>query len=159
FSADFLAFVKARRKNREGTIGFYASCVNRLLASRALEGIRLDKINGGTVERYVQERTSADGSRKKVGVATVNRELATLRRMLRLAEEWGAIRRAPRIRLLEDEKSRELILTLDEQERYLKAAEGHPALHDVALLMFETGVRPSEALRLSRPDVVLNPEE
>jgi hypothetical protein len=39
-----------------------------------------------------------------LGPATDNRELATLRRMLRLAHEWKEIQRVPRIRLLSGER-------------------------------------------------------
>jgi hypothetical protein len=52
------------------------------------------------IAQYDRER-SADRSRLKRAVtpATVNRELALIRHMLRLAEEWGYIDKVPRVRL------------------------------------------------------------
>ena len=58
----------------------------------------------GLIEQYVVFR------RDLVGPATVNRELATLRRILRLAHEWKEIDRVPRIRLLGGERIRDFVL-------------------------------------------------
>lgn len=51
----------------------------------------------------------------------MNRELATLRRMLRLAHEWSEIERVPRIRLLSGERIRDFVLSRKQEEIYLAA--------------------------------------
>lgn len=83
-----------------------------------------------------------------MAVARINRELATLRRALRLANEWGDLITAPpRIALLDGELCRERVLTHWEEEAYLKAAE--PLLRGVATIMLDCGLRPDEVYRLA----------
>ena len=114
-----------------------------------IAGARLNRIDEGVIEGYVVAR------RASVGPATVNRELATLRRMLRLAHEWREIQRIPRIRLLTGERIRDFVLSRHMEEVYL-AACAQP-LADIALLILETGLRIGEALSLPWTDVVLDP--
>ncbi len=85
----FIAHVEARHENKPQTVQFYAAKLNRLLEYAPIAGARLDRIDEGVIEGYVVARRAA------VGPATVNRELATLRRMLRLAHEWREIQRVP----------------------------------------------------------------
>jgi integrase len=83
----------------------------------------------------------------------MNRELATHRRLLRLAQERRLLDRIPRIRLLRGERNREFVLSHALEPKYLEAAP--QPLRDVAVLMLETGVRPREAVGLQGPDVRL----
>jgi integrase len=85
----------------------------------------------------------------------VNRELATLRRMLRLAHEWKEIQRVPRIRLLSGERVRDFVLSRKQEEIYLAACR--QPLHDIAVLMLETGLRIGETLNLEWTDIILGP--
>lgn len=93
--------------------------------------------------------------RKEVAPATVNRELATLRRLLRLAYEWRLIDRVPRIRLLNGERVRDFVLGAVDEQRYLEAAP--QPLRDIASLILETGMRIGEALSLKPENVRLDP--
>jgi len=86
------------------TIALYAVKLARLLEFDPLASGRLDWIDESLIESYVEER------RKRVAPATVNRQLATLRRALRLAYEWKVIDRVPRIRLLPGERTRDFVL-------------------------------------------------
>jgi len=74
----------------------------------------------------------------------VNRELATLRRLLRLAQEWCEIDRLPRIRLLPGE--REFVLSHAQERTSLEAAP--QPLADAAMLMLDTVLRVGEVLAL-----------
>lgn len=103
----------------------------------------------GLIEQYVVFR------RDLVGPATVNRELATLRRILRLAHEWKEIDRVPRIRLLGGERNRDFFLSRAREKVYFEACP--QPLKDIALLMLETGLRIGEALSLGWSDVRLEP--
>ena len=145
----FLAHVETRHENKPQTIVFYASKLNRLLSYEPLRGVRADRIDEGLIEGYVVAR------RASVGPATVNRELATLRRILRLAYEWREIQRAPRIRLLNGERTRDFVLSRKQEQMYLAACP--QPLHDIAVLMLETGLRIGEALNLEWTDVILEP--
>jgi integrase len=149
FSQRFLDHVGARHENKPQTVAFYAAKLNRLLAYAPIGGARLDKIDEGVIEGYVVARRAA------VGPATVNRELATLRRMLRLAHEWKEIQRVPRIRLLSGERTREFVLSRHQETIYLGTCP--QPLHDIAVLMLETGLRIGETLRLEWADLMLQP--
>ena len=85
---------------------------------------------------------AAFGARRRslvVSPASVNRELATLRRLLRLAHEWNVVSRVPRIRLLPGERNREFVLSYKQEKPYLECAP--QPLKDIALLMLDTGLR------------------
>src|SRR5260370_6001453 len=75
------AAVGRRRAPRASTLEFYAGRMNRLLEFEPLASARLDHITPELVERYVKSRQA------KVGPACINRDLATLRRCLRVAME------------------------------------------------------------------------
>jgi integrase len=145
----FIAHVEARHENKPQTVAFYAAKLNRLLEHPLIAGARLDHIDEGVIEGYVVAR------RASVGPATVNRELATLRRMLRLARKWKEIDSVPEIQLLTGERVRDFVLSRQMEEVYL-AACAQP-LADIALLILEAGLRIGEALSLLWGDVVLDP--
>jgi len=145
----FLAHVEARHENKPQTVQFYAAKLNRLLEYAPIAGARLDRIDEGIIEGYVVARCAS------VGPATVNRELATLRLMLRLAHEWREIQRVPRIRLLTGERVRDFVLSRKQEEIYLGACP--QPLNDIAVLMLETGLRIGEALHLEWADITLAP--
>ena len=145
----FLDHVEARHENKPQTIQFYAAKLNRLLEYQPIAGARLDRIDEGIIEGYVVARRAA------VGPATVNRELATLRRMLRLAHEWKEIQRVPKIRLLTGERVRDFVLSRKQEEIYLAACP--QPLNDLAVLLLETGLRIGEALHLEWADITLEP--
>lgn len=147
FADRFLAHVEARHENKPQTVAFYAAKLSRLLEYAPIGSARIDKIDEGVIETYIVQR------RASVGPATVNRELATLRRMLRLAQEWKELQRVPRIRLLSGERMREFVLSRKDEAIYLTACP--QPLHDLAVLMLETGLRIGEALHLEWSDVTL----
>jgi integrase len=149
FAQRFVDHVAVRHESKPQTVSFYAAKLSRLLESEAFASAHLDRIDESMIETYVQAR------RKSVGPATVNRELATLRRLLRLAHEWKEINRVPKIRLLAGERIRDFVLSRSLEEAYL-AACAQP-LADIALLVLEAGLRIGEALSLSWADVVLDP--
>jgi hypothetical protein len=88
----------------------------RLLEFPAMANSKLDAIDEAPIEKYVQERP------KQVAPAMVNRRLATLRFALRLAHEWKAIDRLPKVGLLQGERTREFLLSREQEPQYLKAA-------------------------------------
>ena len=113
FSERFMQFVSVRCAEKPRTVEFYREKLKRLLEYPALANATLDNIDEALIEDYVQER------RKRVAPATVNRQLATLRRALRLAHEWKVIDRLPKIRLLQGERKREFVLSREQEPAYL----------------------------------------
>jgi integrase len=149
FSGRFMQAVSIRCAEKPRTVEFYREKLNRLLEYPAMASAALDAIDEALIEEYVQQR------RKLVAPATVNRQLATLRRALRLAHEWKVIDRLPRIRLLQGERTREFVLSREQEPVYLNATP--EPLKDLALLMLDTGLRDGEALALKWPDLHLKP--
>lgn len=74
-----------------------------------------------------------------------------LRRLLRLAMEWGLVERAPKVAMCGKETYRERVVSDDELARYLLSAS--PLLANVATVLNDTGLRPDECHRLDWSDV------
>jgi hypothetical protein len=60
---------------------------------------------------------------RTVSATTVNRALACLRRLLRLAQEWRVIDRVPKIHSLSGEYNREFILNHEQEVHYLETVD------------------------------------
>jgi integrase len=86
--------------------------------------------------------------------ATVNRRLALLRRVCRLAyAEWGWLDKPILIRLLPERNERHVYLTPDEVEALARACP-NPAAGDMCRLAAYTGLRRGELFALGRGHVV-----
>jgi integrase len=141
---------------KPATVSFYREKLSRLLEDRKLSDARLNAIDEAVIDGYKQRRTRQSSRYgRPLSPASVNRELATLRRLLRLAQEWKVLDRVPRIRLLRGERNRDFVLSHRQQPKYLEAAP--QPLKDVARLILESGVRPGEAANLQWSDVYLQP--
>ena len=117
---DFLPFVKTTSAGKPNTVRFYENSVKNLKGHGKLSGLRMDAITSEDIAAYVAARQAGE-----LEVATVNRELATLRRMFHLSQEWGKVDRVlPRVKLLAGENRRERVLTPEEETAYLDAATG-----------------------------------
>jgi hypothetical protein len=103
----FLPFIETRFQNKPNTLDYYRNGVRSLkahgpLATSALDAITADKI-GGFVARL------RDAS---LSIASINRQLEVLRRMLKLAIEWGKIEKAvPKVEMLPGENRRDRVLS------------------------------------------------
>ena len=85
----------------------------------------------------------------------INRELAALRRVLRIAKEWRVILSVPVIHLLPGEKISDRILDHEEEDTYLEAAS--PLLEEFASIAIDTGLRPEEILKMRWENVKFDP--
>ena len=129
----------------------YRYSIQSLLAS--LKGSRLSQITPEAIEEFKHARL---GSGTKS--STVNRDLATLRRMLNLAQRQRLISQNPfaNVDFLEERKGRRQphILSFEEQGRLVTVAPPHMRL--LVVLISETGLRVGkEALALRWEDVDL----
>jgi len=115
-----------------------------LLAIQAyspLAGLTLDAITTERIADFASHRQA-----KGMKVTTVNASLRILRRILRVAEEWGELEKAPKVRMLPGESHRERVITPDEEARYLASANS--LLAEIATVLVDTGLRPGEGYRL-----------
>jgi len=148
FGPRFQAEIRVHCAGKPRTIAFWEQKLTRLLEFAPLASSPLDKINKAQIAIYVQSRHGG------VAVATINRELATLRRILYLAHDWNEIAAVPRIKMLKGERSRDFVLSHQQERLYLEAAS--QPLRDVAILLLETGLRLGEALALKWTDIELD---
>jgi integrase len=156
FAPRFTEAIKTLCASKPRTITFYASKLSSLLKYDPLATCALDLVDEALVQAYKQHRRRQASKRGgPMSIASVNRELATLRRALRLAQEWKVIDRVPRIRLLSGEQGRDFVLTYEQEKLYLATAP--PILHDLAVLMLDTGLRIGEAINLEWPDMHREP--
>jgi integrase len=148
FSRRFLDH--ARLHVSAGSLRYYGTAIKRLLLFRELSNTPVSNVRGEIIAEHVRRRAAAGDS-----VATINGDLRTLRRMLRIAHEWDIIQRAPIVHELAA-KGRERVLMFDEERRYLAAARGR--LRALAILAADTGLRPNSKLfPLRWEDVELAP--
>lgn len=137
FSKRFLEHAKLHVK--PSSLTYYEVCLARLLSLRELSSESISRINGELIARYVRHRMAAGASH-----ATINGDLRTLRRMLRLAYEWEVTSRVPVVHELPGTKGRDRVITFAEELRYLAAAT--PMLRLSTILAVDTGLRPNSEL-------------
>ena len=141
FAVRFLDFVRDARIDAD-TKRYYENGW-RMLSALSIANMRVRDISTS----YASSLTLPGSG------GNVNCGLRTLRRMLSLAEEWGVIVRAPKVRLVKEIKRERLIYP---EEEALLLRRANPTLRDVLTLMMDTGMRPSEVvcLRWEQIDLV-----
>jgi integrase len=150
FLPQFLKYAQVHTK--PGTSRFYERSLKHILGFAALANVAMAEITGEVISKYAQWRSDRDPA---ISVWTINGELRGLRRMFRLAAEWGVIPKAPAIHELPGSKCRNRVISFAEEARYLSAA--HATVRDAALLAVDTGLRPnSELFQLKWANVHLN---
>src|SRR2546425_1158883 len=109
------------------------------------------EVTAQRIADYSRERATQKSRLKRLlSPASRNRELATLRHLLRLAHEWGYIEKVPKIRLAKEPEGRLRFLSEDEAVRLLAACEKsqNPYLHTIVTIALYTGARRGEVLGL-----------
>lgn len=122
-------------------IGWYRTNLRVLGGYGPLADKQLDQITGEDAAGFAAHRQG-----EGLQVSSINSSLRVLRRLLRLAVEWGAIPSAPKVKLLRGERHRERVITPAEEARYLAAAS--EPLASIAGVLVDSGMRPEECFRL-----------
>jgi len=122
-------------------LDWYRVGLRAIKSYKPLADSTLNEINGEMVAEFAAHRQTHG-----LQVSTVNSSLRVLRRVLRLAAEWGAVGAAPRIKLLSGERHRELVVSPAEEAKYLAAAP--EPVGSIAAVLCDTGMRPEECFRL-----------
>jgi integrase len=132
------------------TLTFYKEQYE-ILKKSPLKSLRISMIDPASADSFKQWRLG-----QKVAVSTANHGIRTLRRALHQAEEWKLIPRAPKLKLLTGENSREAVISETELQTLTEyAAKAYPKSKFQFLLPFlvDTGLRVSEACNLKRDDL------
>jgi len=156
--ADFAQWCAVEHRDRPSTHLRYMRCIKAL--NYFFGRHTLQSITAGTVEQYKIHRSqqvrknARDG--RLVTPAAVNRELAVLRILFNFAIRLGKARENPvvKVKFFRERPNHMRVISAEEEQSYLAAAS--PLLHDVAVMMLETGMRPGEIYRLRREDVDLS---
>ena len=115
---DFKPYIESRFVNKPKTLEYYRTGLKNLNGYAPLAGCPLDEISVEKISGFVAKRREAGRA-----VSTINRQLEVLRRMLKLAMEWGKVEKVlPKVEMLPGENQRDRVLTADEEARYLDAA-------------------------------------
>jgi integrase len=114
---------------------------------------QIDRSDVDAFQRARLDTTKRSGAHRST--STINRELATLRRLLNKAVEWKAIEKNPAAgrKMLPERKGRTRFLSVGEAGRLLDACSSH--LYPIVLCALETGMRRGEILSLRWEDVDL----
>ena len=120
---------------------YYRPGIRTIQAYKPLANLCLNEITSEKAAQFAAWRQSAG-----LQVSSVNSSLQVLRRIMRLAAQWGEMEVAPSIKMLPGERHREHVLRPDEEACYLAVAP--EPLCSVATLLIDTGMRPDECYRL-----------
>jgi integrase len=122
-------------------LDYYRPGIRTIRTYKPIANLRLNEITSEKVADFAAWRQSSG-----LQVSSINSSLQVLRRILRLAAEWGALETAPSVKMLPGERHREHVVTFEEEARYLAAAPEPLAF--VAVILADTGMRPDECYRL-----------
>ena len=153
--ARYLA-TKARKKSLASDARYLATLLRSFGAETRLTDITASRISAWKAERLAATcpRTQAPYS-----AATINRPLQALRHLLKLAhDEWEIVPTVPKIRLEKEPEGRVRWLEPDEEARLLDAcrASRSPYLADLVAMALETGMRKTELVELTWPQIDLS---
>lgn len=114
----------------------------------ALGNLRASSINGATISEYIERRVTQGASN-----ASVNRELAAIRRAFSLGKQAGLVITTPSIEMLPEDNVRQGFFNDAHFRSVLKYA--NPMLRDVLIVAFYTGWRIDSILHLEWGNVDL----
>ncbi|MCL5745159.1 MAG: site-specific integrase [Acidobacteria bacterium] len=111
---DFKPYIESRFQSKPKTLEYYRTGLKNLNGYAPLASCPLDAITAERMAGFVAKRREAG-----LEVSTINRQLEVLRRMLKLATEWGKVDKAlPKVEMLPGENHRDRVLSTDEEARY-----------------------------------------
>jgi integrase len=156
FGPQFEKSVEIQCLGEEGTIAAWKEGLRRLLEYAPLASRRLDLIDEQLIENFKENQLGLISRKgKPLKISSINRRLATLRRLVRIAYDRRIIDRPPKVRILPGDEKREFVLSYELEPVYLKLTT--PDLHDLALIILDAGTRPGEAAELRWSNVIMKP--
>ena len=170
--ADFLIWSKVEHATKPNTYIRYETSTKPLL--RFFKDIRLDQISSNDIEKYKIWRSQQycrprgikpknpnlvkkqKAEEKLVAPATVNRELACLKKIINRLVKEDVLQSNPvsKVKFFNEDNHPTRSLSYSEEKLYLIACS--QPLRDFAVLMLETGMRPDEIRNLKSTDIFLD---
>jgi integrase len=146
---------KARKRSLKEDRRILEHLKSTLGADTPLAGITASRISEYKALRLAAasvRRKDANGTATPLSAASINRPLALLRHLLRIAhEEWEVLPGVPKVKLEKEPEGRIRWLEPDEETRLLTAcrASKNPHLAGIMTVALETGLRRGEVLGLT----------
>lgn len=165
FTSQFLNFLQPRVARR--TWRYYSDAWQHILNHAPLAGACLSDVNAALIDGFVQAKLA---EKTPMEAVTINHSLQTLRRCVHVAEELGIILKAPKIRLLKADSPRDYVISEEVLQKFLKLCKPRDPDYDWWLpreqmdvdmkpllsVLFDTGMRIGEAVRLEWSDISFN---
>jgi integrase len=146
----YFAFAKPNLK--PSTLKRYEVSLNQLRSH--FEGKYIHRITLADIDRYRQERI------EEVTPATVNRDIAFLRRVFNQARKWDLIEKSPidGVEFYHEENIRTRYFTIEEVGRLLAECKRNPQVLTAVLIALHTGMRKGEimSVQLHQPGVEMD---
>ena len=98
---------------------WYRFGINAIKQSATLGNLNLHEIGPELIAEFASER-----QRDGLQISSVNSCLRALRRVLRLAVEWGVLEASPKVKFFGGEHRRERVITPKEEALYLSRSFG-----------------------------------
>jgi integrase len=152
----FWTTMQSEHSAKVKTVKYYRTSLRMLSRYAPLQNLRLDKVNADVIAALVVWCRKQKAHRKKttLSIATINRTLEALRRLLKCAEEWDLIRKAPKVKKIDGEVGRDFTLTPEQEVAYLEAAAAESdELHAFAVSMLDGAWRPEDVSRFDWANV------
>ncbi len=129
--------VESRFQDKPKTLEYYKTGLKNLNGFEPLAGATLDTITVDKISGFIAKKRNAG-----LQVSSINRQLEVLRRMFKLAVEWGKVEKAlPKVEMLPGEKHRERVLTEGEEYSYLEATAAIGEAIQAAYKRAQEGIR------------------
>lgn len=117
----------------------------------------------GSIHSFMLEGYKKDRKEEARAPATINRDVVTLKNMMRKAVEWNFLSQNPLrdVKQLKEDNEQMWVLTPEEEERLLKACQESPQrkkakyLRDLVSFAVNSGMREGEIFNSRKPDVNL----
>lgn len=153
---EYLAWLKVEHAGKPSTYRRYENDSKPLL--EFFGDLQTSKFTSEGIEKYKIWRSNQKGKKTKrtLEPATINHELFFLKMLFKRLVESDQLIKNPtlKVKTLPVANEQMRVLSFEEQRLYLMAAT--QPLQTIAVLMIETGMRPSEILNLKCQDVNLS---
>ncbi|HKQ89268.1 MAG TPA: site-specific integrase [Blastocatellia bacterium] len=144
--AVFLEYSRQHHAEHPNTTRQYTNASKPLISTFGAK--KLNAITPEEIERYKTARLKQGIHGRPLKPATVNADLACMRAMFSYFVALDVVARNPvsRVKFLPVSNEKMRVLNFEEERLYLAVCP--QPLHDIAVLMLETGMRPEELYRL-----------
>ena len=114
---DFTPYIESRFADKPRTLAYYRLGMKNVLEFPALCACSVEDITQDAITAFVAKKRDSG-----LEVSSINRQMEVMRRMRKLAVEWGKTEKAlPMVRMLPGERRRERVLSPAEESKYLEA--------------------------------------